>query len=93
MLIPIDATYVTKRVHTHRRELEYGPSGNLWSILIQLIDGRSGNTDVIRGGGEAPAVRHESGTESQKSGMHGSQSGSEAGSCATRHLGQTRRGG
>ena len=45
--IPIDAKYLTKGI-THRVELEQGPNGDLWSILLQLIDGRSGNTDVIK---------------------------------------------
>ena len=32
----------------HRGDLEQGPNGDLWSILFQLIDGRSGVTDVIK---------------------------------------------
>ena len=31
-----------------KRPLEQGPNGDLWSILSQLIDGRSGNTDVMK---------------------------------------------
>ena len=42
----IDAKYVTKG-DTQRGELEYGPSGDLWSIVFRLIDERSG-TDVIK---------------------------------------------
>ena len=32
----------------HRGDLEQGPNGDLWSILLQLIDERSGVTDVIK---------------------------------------------
>ena len=32
----------------HRGDLEQGPSGDLWSILLELIDERSGVTDVIQ---------------------------------------------
>ena len=32
----------------HRGDLEQGPNGDLWSILFQLIDERSGVTDVIK---------------------------------------------
>ena len=32
----------------HRSDLEQGPNGHLWSILFQLIDERSGVTDVIK---------------------------------------------
>ena len=45
--IPTDAKYVMRGV-THRSELEQGPNGTLWSIIFQLIDGRSGFTDVIK---------------------------------------------
>ena len=45
--IPIDAKYVTRGI-MHRGDLEQGPNGDLWSILYQLIDGRSGVTDVIK---------------------------------------------
>ena len=41
------AKYVTKGV-TQRCELGIWPDGNLWSILFPLIDGRSGNADVIK---------------------------------------------
>ena len=44
---PIDALYVTKGV-THRGEQEHGPDGDPWSILFQLIDDCSGNTEVVR---------------------------------------------
>ena len=30
------------------KDLEQGPNGDLWSILLQLIDERSGVTDVIK---------------------------------------------
>ena len=43
----MDATYVTKGV-AQRGELEYGPNGDLWSILFRLIARRSGKTDVIK---------------------------------------------
>ena len=33
--------------HTQEK-WEYGPTGDLWSILFQVTDGRSGNTDVIK---------------------------------------------
>ena len=42
----INAKYVAKG-DTQRGELEYGPNGDLWSIVFRLIDGRSG-TDVIK---------------------------------------------
>ena len=45
--IPIDAKHVTKSI-THKGVLEQGANGDLWSILVQLIDGRSDNTDVIK---------------------------------------------
>ena len=45
--IPIDARYLTRGIK-HRGDLEQGPNGDLWSILFQLIDGRSGVTDVIK---------------------------------------------
>ena len=45
--IPIDAKYVTSGI-MHRGDLEQGPSGDLWSIFFQLIDGRSGVTDVLK---------------------------------------------
>ena len=45
--IPIDAKCVTRGIK-HRSELEQGPGGDLWSILFQLIDGRSGFPDVIK---------------------------------------------
>ena len=45
--IPIDAKYVTRGT-THRRDLEQGPNGDLWPILFQLIDERSGVTDVTK---------------------------------------------
>ena len=45
--IPIDATHVTRGV-THRGDSEQGPDGDLWSVLFQLIDERSGVTDVIK---------------------------------------------
>ena len=32
----------------HRGDLEQGPNGDLWSILFQLINERSGVTDVIK---------------------------------------------
>ena len=32
----------------HRGDLEQGPKGDLWSILFDLIDERSGVTDVIK---------------------------------------------
>ena len=44
--IPIDAKYVTRGI-VHRCDLEQGPNGDLWSIF-QLIDERSGVTDVIK---------------------------------------------
>ena len=43
--IPIDAKYVTRGI-AHRGDLEQGPNGDLWSILFQLIDERSGVTDT-----------------------------------------------
>ena len=45
--IPIDAKYVTKGI-AHRGDLVQGPNGDLWSILFQLIDERSGVTDFIK---------------------------------------------
>ena len=45
--IPIDARYVTRGI-IHRGYLEQGSNGDLWSILFQLIDGRSGVTNVIK---------------------------------------------
>ena len=45
--IPTEAKYVMRGV-IHRGDLEQGPSGDLWSILFQLIDERSGVTDVIK---------------------------------------------
>ena len=45
--IPIDAKYVMKGI-MHRGDLEQGPSGDLWSILSQLIEERCGVTDVIK---------------------------------------------
>ena len=45
--IPIDARYVTRGI-IHRGDLEQGPNADLWSILFQLIDERSGVTDVIK---------------------------------------------
>ena len=45
--IPIDAKFVTKGT-THREELEQRPNGDLLSILFQLSDRRSGNTDVTK---------------------------------------------
>ena len=42
-----DARYVTRGI-THRSDLGQGPDGDLWSILFQLIDERSGVTDVIK---------------------------------------------
>ena len=45
--IPIDARYVARGI-IHRGDLEQGPNGDLWSILFQLIDGRSGVNDVIK---------------------------------------------
>ena len=32
----------------HKGDLGQGPNVDLWSILFQLIDGRSGVTDVIK---------------------------------------------
>ena len=43
--LPIDAMYVTKGV-THRREVAQGPNGDLCSIFSQLIDERTGNTNI-----------------------------------------------
>ena len=45
--IPIDAKYVTRGIG-HSGDLEQGPNGELWSILFQLTDERSGVTDVIK---------------------------------------------
>ena len=45
--IPIDAKYVTRGI-AHRGDLVQGPDGDLWSILFQLIDERSGVTDFIK---------------------------------------------
>ena len=45
--IPINAKHVTRGI-THRGDLEQGSKGDLWSILFQLIDGRSGVTDFIK---------------------------------------------
>ena len=45
--IPIDAKCVTMCI-AHRGDLEQGPNGDLWSIFFQLIDERSGVTDVIK---------------------------------------------
>ena len=45
--IPIDSKHVTRSI-AHRGDLEQGPNGDLWSILFQLIDDRSGATDVIK---------------------------------------------
>ena len=45
--IPIDAKYVTRSI-AHRGDLVQGPNGDLWSILFQLIDERSGVTDFIK---------------------------------------------
>ena len=36
------------RGNAHRGDLEQGPNGDLWSILFQLIDERSGVTDFIK---------------------------------------------
>ena len=36
--LPIDSKFVTKRVT--QKGLEHGPDGELWSILIRLINGR-----------------------------------------------------
>ena len=44
--IPVDVKYVTSCI-AHRGDLEQGPDGDLWSILFQQIDERSGVTDVI----------------------------------------------
>ena len=40
--IPIGAKYVTRGI-MHWGDLEQGPHGDLWSILFQAIDGRSGS--------------------------------------------------
>ena len=45
--IPVGAKYVTRGI-AHRCDLEQRPNGDLWSILFQLIDERSGVTDVIK---------------------------------------------
>ena len=45
--IPIDAKYLTRGI-AHRGDLVQGPNGDLWSILFQLIDERSGVTDFIK---------------------------------------------
>ena len=45
--IPIDAKQLTIGI-VHRGDLEQGPNGDLGSILFQLIDERSGVTDVIK---------------------------------------------
>ena len=45
--IPIDAKHVTRGI-TRRSDLEQGPYGDLSSILFQLIDERSGVTDVTK---------------------------------------------
>ena len=45
--IPTDAKYVTRGI-AHRGDLVQGPNGDLWSILFQLIDERSGVTDFIK---------------------------------------------
>ena len=45
--IPIDAKYVTRGI-AHRGGLVQGPNEDLWSILFQLIDERSGVTDFIK---------------------------------------------
>ena len=45
--IPIDAKYVTRGI-PHKGDLVQGPNGDLWSILFQLIDERSGVTDFIK---------------------------------------------
>ena len=44
---PIDAKYLAIGI-VHRGDLEQGPNGDLWSILSQLIDERSGVPDVIK---------------------------------------------
>ena len=44
--IPIDAKYVTRGI-AHRGDLVQGPNGDLWSILFQLIDERSGVTIAL----------------------------------------------
>ena len=36
------------RKNVHRGDLEQGPNGDLWSILFELIDERSGVTDFIK---------------------------------------------
>ena len=45
--IPIDAKCGTSGI-TQKGDLEQGPNGDLWSILFQLIDRRSGVTDVVK---------------------------------------------
>ena len=45
--IPIDAKFVTRGI-AHGGDLEQGLGEDLWSILFQLIDERSGVTDVIK---------------------------------------------
>ena len=45
--IPIDTKYVTRGI-AHRSDLEQGHNGDMWSILFQLIDERSGVTDVVK---------------------------------------------
>ena len=45
--IAIDAKDVMRGI-AHRGDLVQGPNGDLWSILFQLIDERSGVTDFIK---------------------------------------------
>ena len=52
------AKYVTTGI-MHRDDLEQGPSGDLWSILFQLIDQRSGVTDVIKVKSHLENVAHQ----------------------------------
>ena len=43
----------------HRSDLEQGPNGELWSNLFQLIDERSGVTDVIKVKSHLEDVAHQ----------------------------------
>ena len=45
--IGIDAAYVTKGTH-NRQKLICGPNGDLWSILYEIIDSRTGTTNLFK---------------------------------------------
>ena len=68
--IPTDAKYVTSGI-VHRGDLEQGPNGDLWSILFQLIDERSGVTDVINAKSHLEDVAHQSSRKTRSASRRG----------------------